>query len=110
VLVAQFLLTVKSDKRGEFMSALAGLIDRTLRLPGCIGCKLTADCRDSDGYFLISEWNGREEFQRFLSSRELQVLCGMRGLMNAEPRAIVDEVTKRTESRLSLRGSRSAGC
>ena len=106
VLVAQFVLNVKSEKRGEFLSAVAGIIERTLRFPGCLSCRLTADCRDADGYFLTSEWAESAEFERFTSSRELQVLCGMRVLMNAEPRAIVDEVSKRTESRLAARVAR----
>jgi quinol monooxygenase YgiN len=100
VLIARFVLNVKPDKRGEFLSAVAGIIDRTLRLPGCLSCRLSSDCHDPDGYFLTSEWKGHTEFEAFEHSTELQVLCGMRVLLNAEPRAVVDDVRKRTERAL----------
>ena len=100
MLVAKFMLAVKSEKRGEFLSAIGALIDRTLRLRGCSACRLSADCSDSDGYFLISEWNTRGDFEAFTGSRELHVLCGMRGLLSAEPHVIVDDVRKRTEGPL----------
>ena len=100
MLVARFMLAVKSEKRGEFLSAIGGLIDGTLRLPGCSACRLSADCSDADGYFLISEWQTRPDFVAFTGSRELHVLCGMRGLLSAEPYVIVDDVRKRTEGPL----------
>ena len=94
------MLAVKSEKRGEFLSALGGLIDRTLRLPGCSACRLSADCSDADGYFLISEWQTRPDFVAFTGSRELHVLCGMRGLLSAEPYVVVDDVQKRSQGSL----------
>ena len=109
VLVVKFTLAVKSEKRGEFLSAIGGLIDRTLRLRGCSACRLSADCSDTDGYFLTSEWHTRGDFVAFTGSRELHVLCGMRGLLSAEPYVIVDEIRKRTEGplpRLSREKSR----
>ena len=101
VLVVKVILAVKAEKRAEFRSAMAGLIDRTLRLRGCSACRLSGDCDDADGYFLISEWQSRSDVVVFTSSRELQVLCGMRGLLNAEPHVVVDEVKKRTEASLA---------
>jgi hypothetical protein len=100
MLVAKFTLTVRSEKRGEFLSAIGGLIDRTLRLRGCSACHLSADCYDAEGYFLTSEWHTRGAFVAFTGSRELHVLSGMRGLLSAEPYLILDEVKKRTEGPL----------
>jgi quinol monooxygenase YgiN len=100
VLVARFMLAVKSEKRGEFLSAIGGLIDGTLRLPGCSACRLSADCSDAEGYFLISEWQTRPDFVAFTGSRELHVLCGMRGLLSAEPYVVVDDVQKRSQGSL----------
>jgi quinol monooxygenase YgiN len=100
VLVARFVLTVRPDKRGEFLSAVAGIIDRTLALPGCLCCRLSSDCQDTDSYFLTSEWQGEAEYNAFGNSRELQILCGMRMLLSTDPRAIVDDVRRRTEGPL----------
>jgi quinol monooxygenase YgiN len=98
VLVATFNLAVKAEKRAEFLSAIYGLIDRTLHLPGCSACRLSTDCRDVDAYFLTCEWQSRSDFVAFTSSRELHVLCGMRGLLSAEVQVVVDEVNARTEA------------
>jgi len=48
------MLAVKPEKRGEFLSAIGGLTDSTVRLPDCSACRLSADYYDADGYFLIS--------------------------------------------------------
>ena len=109
MLVARVMLAVKSEKRGEFLSAIGALIDRTLRLRGCSACRLSADCYDTDGYILVSEWQSRSDFVAFTGSRELHVLCGMRGLLSADPHVVVDDVRKRTEGplpRLPPDGSR----
>jgi hypothetical protein len=100
VFVVKFILAIRSDKRTEFLSAMSGLIDRMLRLPGCSACRLSGDCCDTDGYFLICEWESRSDFVMFTSSRELLVLCGMRGLLSAEPRVVVYDVRKRIEGPL----------
>ena len=100
MLVARFMLAVKSEKRGEFLSAIGGLIDGTLRLPGCSACRLSADCSDAEGYFLISEWQTRPDFVAFTGSRELHVLCGMRGLLSAD----------RTSSWTTCKNARRARC
>ena len=98
--ISQFALTVKPEKRAEFLSAIAGIIDRTLRLPGCLSCRLSVDCSDADAYFLTSEWKDQAAFVGFTSSRVLGVLCGMRSLLHVEPRVVLDEVSKRTEGPL----------
>jgi quinol monooxygenase YgiN len=106
VLVAKFMLAVKPEKRGEFLSAIGALIDRTLRLRGCSACRLSVDCDDADGYMLISEWQSRGGFVEFTGSRELHVLCGMRGLLSAEPHVVLDDVRRRTEGPLSTIATR----
>jgi quinol monooxygenase YgiN len=100
VLVATFNLAVKAEKRAEFLSAIYGLIDRTLHLPGCSACRLSTDCRDVDAYFLTCEWQSRSDFVAFTSSRELHVLCGMRGLLSAEIQVAIDEVSARSQGSL----------
>ena len=80
---ARIVLHVRPEKRAEFLSTLSAIIDRTLRLHGCIGSRLATDCDDADGYFLTFEWKRREAFNEFLNSKEMNVLRGMRGLLDA---------------------------
>ena len=80
-------------------------MEHTLRIEGCLSCRLTADCDDADGYILTSEWEGDRQFNDFLQSKAMQVLRGMRGLLDAEPRSIIDEVRSRTDSPLGSAGN-----
>ncbi len=67
------------------------------RLPGCASCRLIVDYADPDSYVLVSDWEDAGAFAGFTSSQLVHVLFGMRGLLEAEPRLRVDEVTRRTE-------------
>lgn len=100
VISARIVLHVRPDKRAEFLSAVNALMDQALRRNGCVSCRLAADCSDADGYILTSEWEGSVQFDYFQQSKEMNVLRGMRGLLDAEPRSIVDEVQRRTDSPL----------
>ena len=97
---ARIVLHVRPEKRGEFLSTLNAIIDHALRRSGCVSCQLTAECEDADGYILTSEWDGATSFNEFLRSKEMRVLRGMRGLLDAEPRSIVDDVRNRKDSAL----------
>ncbi len=96
----RIVLHVRPEKRAEFRSAVSAIIDRAVCRHGCVGGRLTADCDDTDGYFLTLEWEGRDPFNEFLKSKEMSVVTGMRGLLDAEPRSIVDEVLSRKDSPL----------
>ena len=101
---SRIVLHVRPEKRAEFLSTVNGIMDHALRRSGCVHCQLTADCDDADGYILTSEWDGATSFNEFLRSKEMIVLRGMRGLLDAEPRSIVDDIRNRKD--LPLRAMR----
>jgi quinol monooxygenase YgiN len=89
------VLRIQPDKRLEFLSAIKSLITRMRWLPGCLGCRLVIECDASETFSLLAEWNDRVAFDRFMESRELVILQGMRLLLRDDPHAVIDDIITR---------------
>jgi quinol monooxygenase YgiN len=100
MLVVSVLLRIQPEKRAEFLSAMQSLLPRVQWLPGCLGCRLVAEYDSADTCLLVSEWDDRPTFDRFMHSRELDILQGMRMLLRDDPRVTVDDVVTRAQSTL----------
>lgn len=95
MIVVSVILRIQTDKRLEFLSAIRYLMPRVRWQPGCLGCRLVAECDVTDTFSLVAEWNDRDALDRFLRSRELDILQGMRLLLRDDPHAVVDDVITR---------------
>jgi quinol monooxygenase YgiN len=100
MLVVSVLLRIRAEKRSEFLGAIDSLLPRMRWLPGCLGCRLVAEYDAVDTWSIVCEWDGRHTFDRFLRSRELDILQGMRMLLRDDPRVTVDDVVTRAHSTL----------
>jgi quinol monooxygenase YgiN len=100
MLVVSVMLRIQPEKRGEVLSAMNSLLPRMQWLPGCLGCRLVTEYDSADTWSLVSEWDDRQTFDRFLRSRELDILQGMRILLRDDPHVTVDDVVTRAQSTL----------
>ena len=98
MLIASLFFHVRPDKREEFLSAASAIL-KTIRLsPGCLGCRLAADCENENVFVMTSEWNGGAFLERHLASTEFHVLEGTRILLRDGPTLSIDEVLSRRRS------------
>lgn len=93
--VASVWLQVRPSKRPETLSAFRQLIRGMRASPQCVACRCLASTDDDNSLLLVSEWSSREALDGLLTSREFQVLRGMRMLLQRAPQMIVDEVGSR---------------
>jgi quinol monooxygenase YgiN len=95
VVVGSFNYTIPPGGRTEFLDSVSALMEHLRMLRGCQGCRLVSDVEDPQTFTFVSEWTGREDFQRFLNSEHYDVLKGMRYLTRGSPRFVLDEVSLR---------------
>jgi quinol monooxygenase YgiN len=100
MLVVSVMLRIQPEKRSEFLGAIDSLLLRMRWLPGCLGCRLVGEHDAVDTWSIVCEWDDRRTFDRFLRSRELDILQGMRMLLRDDPRVTVDDVVTRAHSTL----------
>jgi quinol monooxygenase YgiN len=107
MIAVSIVLRIQPEKRSEFLGAIKYLILRMRWLPGCLGCRLVTECDASDTYSLLAEWNDRPALDRFLDSRELDVLQGMRLLLRDDPQATIDDIVTRARVPFITRAQRT---
>jgi quinol monooxygenase YgiN len=105
MLVASLTFNVRPDKRGEFISAVADILDELRSLQGCLGCRLVSDCENENLFVLTSEWDRHDFLDRHLSSAEFQILQGTHILLRDKPSLSVDEVVSRRRAPRPRRSS-----
>ena len=95
VLVATVRMRVRSEKRDEFVQAMADLTARTRRAAGCIASHLYADGEEPGVFTLVEEWRGRRDLDRHLASDEFAALIGAGFLLEGPAEITLDAVARR---------------
>ena len=95
MLIASLVFNVQPDKRGEFVSAVADILDTLRSSQGCLGCRLASDCENENVFVMTSEWDNHLFLDRYLASPEYEILEGTRILLRDGPSLSVDEVLSR---------------
>ena len=78
MLIASLSFDVRPDKRGEFVSAVNGIVQSLRWSQGCRACRLVTDCENPNQFTLLSEWDNETFLERYFASTEFQVLEGTR--------------------------------
>jgi quinol monooxygenase YgiN len=92
VLIVALSFDVRPEHQREFVSAVTHVACAIRWAPGCLGCRLVADCESPTLFTLYSEWDGRPFLNRHLASPEFQVLTGTKFLLRSGPTLTIDEV------------------
>jgi quinol monooxygenase YgiN len=100
VLIGSLTCHVKPEHEAEFLDSAGTLLERARRFNGCLACRLVNEHPDPCAYVLITEWADRSSLNRFVASREFQILRGMQILMRDAVSFVVDDVL--TRARLCL--------
>lgn len=93
--IACLSFRVQAQNQAEVLSVVNTIADRMRGTPGCGRSRLLSDVDDPNAFTLVSEWLDAASAERFLSSRDFQILRGIRILLRSEPVVIVDQVHSR---------------
>ena len=92
MIVASVACSVLPAKQQECCATFARLLERTRSRPGCLAARLTCDPVDPYALTLVSEWATRDACDAYVSSADFCVVKGMRFLMTADLKVVVDDV------------------
>jgi len=95
MVLLSFGFRTQSNKRDEVLSAVDGAVARLRHLPGCSRGRVFADTEDPDSFTLLSEFESIDQADVFLTSKEFQVLKGIRMMLRDEPVVVLDDVRTR---------------
>jgi quinol monooxygenase YgiN len=99
------LMTVKPDKRDELLKVLAGTVEPTRVMPGCINCVLCADVLNRNRVAIHTAWGTQDDLDRFMCTREFTELLLATDLLEEEPEVSFDNVI-RSEGMEAVRKAR----
>jgi quinol monooxygenase YgiN len=76
VIVNTARITVKPDKRLEFLQTIKQLLDPIKSAKGCVAFNVYIDAVDENSSLLVSEWDTEADLNRHQSSDDFAVLRG----------------------------------
>ena len=85
-------VTVKPEKRKEFVLTVKQLLEPIKSAEGCRACILYVDVADENSSFLISEWETETDLNKHLRSNDFAILRGaitVLGIQSDEFRALI---------------------
>jgi quinol monooxygenase YgiN len=92
MLLATIALRTQPHKRAEALSAVDEVTRRMRQAKGCARVRLMADTEDPNAFTMLSEWHSADDADIYFSSRDLQLLRGIRILLRDEPVIVFQEV------------------
>jgi quinol monooxygenase YgiN len=78
-------MTVRPEKRKEFLQTILAMTDPSRKQKGCTSRELLQDTGNEDSFVLLEEWETRAELDRHVRSDWFRVLRGTRDLLCEEP-------------------------
>jgi len=88
-------VTVPQSRREFLLHSLEALLEPTRVQPGCLECRLWADCADRDTFTLDQEWESQAALDRHLASGAYKILVAAIEMSVEPPRIRFDEVVRR---------------
>lgn len=73
------------SKRKELVQTLNGVLARVRLKKGCIGASSYQDINDENTFYLVEEWQTRQDMDEHLHSSLFAVLLGTRTILSALP-------------------------
>jgi quinol monooxygenase YgiN len=92
VVAATVRMSVRPEKRLEFIQAMTDLTARARRAVGCVAAHFYADSEDPDAFTLVEEWCRRRDFDRHLKSDEFAAVIGTSFLLSGAAEITLDLV------------------
>ncbi len=81
MILVNMQLKVLADKRKELSQTIALLIGAIKREKGCRRCDFCRSIEDENRFFLLEEWDTREDFDRHLKSASFTLIRGTLNLL-----------------------------
>ena len=88
-------MDVRPEKLRELAQTLMSLVADVRGESGCRKAGLHRDVEDEQRYYLIAEWEGREQLNAYLQSDRCSALLGTKILLKMPPKITVDAVISR---------------
>ena len=81
MIVFRTIMNVLPEKQKEVLQTLISLIDQPRNKSGCLSYGIFCDIEDKNVFNLISEWETRQDLDRYISSDIFSVLLGTKSLL-----------------------------
>ncbi len=81
MIVIRTIMNVLPEKQKEILQTLLSLVEPQANDSGCLSYGIFCDIEDKNIFSLISEWETRQDLNRYIRSGRFSVLLGTRSLL-----------------------------
>src|SRR5271169_7243709 len=93
-------LSVRPDRRHEFMKSIRGMLELTRGEPGCISYSLYEDIENKNSFTLVEEWKTPDDLEEHVCTDNYRRLLALMNLLSEPPELRYSSVSITTEMEL----------
>jgi quinol monooxygenase YgiN len=87
-------MIVRSERRGDLLRTIKGILEPTRVERGCLSYRLYTDVENRNAFVLLEEWATQEDFERHILTENEQRLLTLLDLLSVEPELRFNTVSK----------------
>ena len=82
MIFVRITMSVLPEKQLEMLQTLRSMIELTKKEKGCLNYSILFDIKDKNIFWLVEEWESREDLDTHIASHRFGVLLGTKALLN----------------------------
>jgi len=82
MIIVTLRMTVRPDKRHNFMESIRGMLEPTRVERGCISYRLYEDIENKNTFYLVEEWKTRDDFEKHVRTDNYRRLLALMDLLS----------------------------
>ncbi len=98
MILLEIVMEALPHKLAELEMALLSITQGARSQAGCLNARACRHLTDNDGITIITEWNSREELNRYIAGNDFSALMGTRILLRRKPTLTLYAVAAREDA------------
>ena len=86
-------MTVRPERRGEFLESVNGMKERSRLEPGCISCRFYQDFDHKNTFAFIEEWESWEDLDDHIRLETFRMLVTVMDILSEPPEVLFNAVS-----------------
>jgi quinol monooxygenase YgiN len=82
MIIVTLRMTVRPDKRRDFMESIRGMLEPTRVERGCISYRLYEDIENKNIFTLVEEWKTRDDLEKHVRTNNYRMFLGLMDLLS----------------------------
>jgi len=94
MILTHIKMNVRPEKRKELWQTISSIVQEVRRENGCVDSTFYQNAENENDFFVVEEWETRQELDEYLRSAGFTVMMGAGSLLSRPPEIMIHSVSE----------------